>query len=134
VATCQAEDGQEQVIGVIEWHRCEAAQGGAEFALAVADGWQRLGIGRRLVSAMLRCSSATPLRWLVADVLMNNTAMLALMDQCGFCCAEVPDQGGVLRVSRLIHAAETAPRAPLAAAAWGWLCRLSLSRLSEVWA
>ena len=58
----------------------------AEFALMVAPGWQRRGIGERAVAALQRAAAGAGLRWLYGSVLADNAPMLALMRRCGFLC------------------------------------------------
>lgn len=55
----------------------------AEFALAVADGWQRLGIGHRLLSRLARHAACHGVRTLVGEVLADNTPMIRLLHARG---------------------------------------------------
>ena len=50
----------------------------AEFAIAVADDWQGLGMGRRLLEALLHAAAARGVRHLAGDVMRDNRPMLAL--------------------------------------------------------
>ena len=73
----------------------------AEFAIVVAGGWQRCGVGRRAVTALLRAASRSGLRWLRGSVLPDNVPMIALMRACGFTCTELHADGDL--VSAEIH-------------------------------
>lgn len=53
----------------------------AEFAIAVADDWQGLGLGHELMKLLLRHARRAGLTRLTGDVLINNEAMLALMQR-----------------------------------------------------
>jgi len=53
----------------------------AEFAIAVADDWQGLGLGHELMKRLLRHARSAGLTELRGDVLINNEAMLALMQR-----------------------------------------------------
>lgn len=50
----------------------------AEFALCVADEWQRLGIGRRLLASLQIHATRSGLSRLEGEILASNRAMLAL--------------------------------------------------------
>ena len=56
----------------------------ADFAVVVADHWQRFGIGTRLVCALLRMGRASGLQRMEAEVLSENRASLALLQRLGF--------------------------------------------------
>lgn len=58
----------------------------AEFAIVVAEGWQRSGIGKRLIAAQQRAAARNALQWLHGSVLAESAPMLALMHACGFTC------------------------------------------------
>jgi acetyltransferase len=57
---------------------------GAEFAIAVADEFQRRGLGTRLVHKLLAFAAAKGIRRLFGEVLADNHAMLALARRLGF--------------------------------------------------
>lgn len=68
--------------------RCAAVPDGddAEFALTVAAGWRRQGIGAHCLAALQRVAAQRGLRWLHGRVLADNAPMLALLRRCGFRC------------------------------------------------
>ncbi len=70
---------------------------GCEFAIVVADAWQRRGIGARLMEALLDDARARGLRAMRGDVLSSNGAMFRLMERLGFRIG-APDAAGVCRV------------------------------------
>lgn len=56
----------------------------AEFAIAVADEWQRQGIAGKLLSLLERHAAANGLRQLIGITLRNNLAMQRLARQSGY--------------------------------------------------
>jgi len=56
----------------------------AEFAIAVADDWQRQGVGARLLGALLAAARGAGLRSLRGEVLRTNVAMLRFVRRAGF--------------------------------------------------
>jgi GNAT superfamily N-acetyltransferase len=77
----------------------------AEFAVVVADDWQRLGLARRLLESLLRSAAEEGLQRLVGDVLATNSAMLALARGLGFRVLRHPDGGAqIVRVQRDLQA------------------------------
>jgi len=55
-----------------------------EFAIAVADEWQRMGLGTLLMQALMEAARATGMRAMFGDVLASNHKMLRLMARMGF--------------------------------------------------
>jgi len=58
--------------------------GRAEFAIAVADEWQRQGLGARLLGSLTSAARQAGLTVLQGDVLRTNSAMLGLAARAGF--------------------------------------------------
>ena len=72
-----------------------------EFAVVVADDWQRLGLARRLIDKLMRSAADAGLQRLFGDVLATNAAMLALVRSLGFRTVPHPDGGAqIVRVQR----------------------------------
>lgn len=69
-----------------------------EFALSVADGWQRKGVGRLLLDDLESRARSLGARRLVGDVLRTNEAMQALARKAGFGMAGVPRDAKLVRV------------------------------------
>lgn len=55
-----------------------------DFAVLVADAWQRHGLGKRLVQELVCLSRAAGIKRLEGDVLAENAAMTRLMLKMGF--------------------------------------------------
>ena len=75
-----------------------------EFALVVADDWQRFGLGRRLMGALIECARAKGFRSIVGDVLGNNPKMLRLMQGLGFAVQPHPEESSLRHVIKDLHA------------------------------
>ena len=84
-----------EVVGEARYVR---ADGGAEFALAVADGWRRRGVGKRLLEALIASARREGLKRLDGEVLAWNQAMLGFVEQAGFTVREHPEDARLLRI------------------------------------
>lgn len=69
-----------------------------EFALAVADDWQKRGVGRKLMSALIEAARLKGYRAVVGDVLALNSKMFKLMTSLGFTIHPHPEDPAVKRV------------------------------------
>ncbi len=96
-------DGMELCVG--EARYALDGEGGSEreFALVVADGWQRRGLGRRLLCSLMRQAIAGGVSLLVGDVLRDNGPMLTLVDSMGFARRRHPADPGLIRVQRALQ-------------------------------
>lgn len=76
-------DGDGDGSGIIG-HLClEPCEAGLEMAIAVADGWQRRGIGRLLLSAAVDWAAGHGTACLEASMLSTNCAILGLIASLG---------------------------------------------------
>jgi acetyltransferase len=93
-----AEGGRETEVGVA---RYVANPDGAscEFALVVADGWQRKGLGRRMMEQLVDVARARGLKSMVGHVLAENRGMLSLCQKLGFVVADSDEGPMVKRVT-----------------------------------
>jgi len=71
----------------------------AEFALAVADAWQGLGLGRKLMLRLLGRARNSGIKRLSGDVLADNAPMLALMSRLGANCTPSPEDDSLIHAS-----------------------------------
>jgi len=69
-----------------------------EFALAVGDDWQKCGVGRKLMAALIDCARMKGYRAVVGDVLSTNSKMFRLMSSLGFTIHPHPEDTAVKRV------------------------------------
>jgi GNAT superfamily N-acetyltransferase len=70
----------------------------AEFAIAVADDWQSLGLGRTLMARLSAHARGQGLTALYGDVLAENRRMLVLMRGLGAVAQAHPDGPQLVRV------------------------------------
>ncbi len=60
------------------------AERAGEFAMSIADGWRRFGVGSALLEEIERRAAADGIEWLFGDVLRTNEGMIALARSRGF--------------------------------------------------
>ncbi len=92
------EDGGEREIGVCRYVTNPDAET-CEFALVVADEWQRRGLGRRLMGALIDVARARGLKQMFGHVLAQNTPMLTLVELLGFELSADPEDPSTRRVT-----------------------------------
>jgi acetyltransferase len=71
-----------------------------EFAIVVADTWQKRGIGTRLMNALISHLKVSGIKRISGSVLKSNSAMLYFIKQMGFAEANVPDDPSILLVTK----------------------------------
>jgi acetyltransferase len=98
----EAGDGKELQIGVARYVTNPDGET-VEFALAVADAWQKHGVGRKLMSALIECARQKGYRAVVGDVLAQNTKMFRLMTTLGFTIHPHHEDPAVKRVVCPLH-------------------------------
>jgi acetyltransferase len=94
------EEGQvETQVGVCRYiintdgHSCE-------FALAVADAWQRKGIGHKLMATLMDVARDKGIRSMDGEVLANNHSMMKLVSRLGFQVTTSPDDPSIRCVAK----------------------------------
>ena len=97
VATIPDEKGTIVQIGVARYVTNPDGES-VEFALAVADDWQRHGVGRKLMSALIESARQKGYRAIVGDVLAMNSKMFRLVGSLGFTIHPHPEDPAVKRV------------------------------------
>ncbi|MBP7201827.1 MAG: GNAT family N-acetyltransferase [Propionivibrio sp.] len=102
VATLPEKDGKTVQIAVARYVTNPDGET-VEFALAVADAWQKHGIGRKLMSALIESARIKGYRAIVGDVLSQNTKMFRLVGSLGFTIHPHPDDPAVKRVVCSLH-------------------------------
>ena len=103
IATIPNEHSKAQQIGVARYVTNPDGET-VEFALAVADDWQKHGVGRKLMSCLIDVARQKGYRAVVGDVLTMNTKMFRLMSSLGFTIHPHPDDPAVKRVICPLHA------------------------------
>lgn len=71
-----------------------------EFALAVLDTRRRMGIGSRLMEALMESARNRGIRVIEGEVLSDNHRMLSLMRRLGFAVRNSPEDAGIRIVER----------------------------------
>jgi len=82
IATTRIE-GEDSELGIARYV-INADGESCEFALVVLDNWQRRGIGRHLMLALMDAARARGLKTMEGDVLASNQKMLKLVTNLGF--------------------------------------------------
>jgi acetyltransferase len=90
--------GAESEIGVARYVANPDGES-CEFALVVADGWQRKGLGRRMMEQLIDAARARDLRVMLGHVLAENRAMLSLCRNLGFVITDSPEGASVKRAA-----------------------------------
>lgn len=89
-------------VGDARYVRDAAAPDSAEFGIAVADAWQGIGLGQRLLRTTMAAARAHGVAHLYGDVLRDNISMLALVNANGFTRRRHPDDTRLVRVERML--------------------------------
>jgi acetyltransferase len=92
-------EGREIQIGVARYF-ASADRRGCEFAIAVADAWQRKGLGSRLMEALMAAARANGIKEMYGGVLAGNRKMLALTARLGFRARVDEADASVMRVEK----------------------------------
>ncbi len=92
-----AEQGREIEIGVCRYVTNPDGET-CEYAIVVADDWQRRGLGRRMMAALVDVARARGLREMLGHILAQNRGMLALCAELGFSIADSPEGPDTKRV------------------------------------
>jgi acetyltransferase len=90
-------DGVAQAVGEAQYVVDEASRD-CEFAVVVADEWQRHGIATRLVESLTEHAREAGLHHMVGDVLATNDAMLTMMRKLGFTVKTQPGDARLVQV------------------------------------
>ena len=71
-----------------------------EFAIVVADAWQKSGIGTRLMNALIRHLQVSGVKRISGYVLKKNLSMRKFIMQLGFAETNIPDDPSILLVTK----------------------------------
>lgn len=71
-----------------------------EFAIVVADAWQKRGIGTRLLQALIAHAQARGIKRIYDAVLANNLVMRKLAERLGFEESECPDDRALVVITK----------------------------------
>ena len=82
IVLCSGKEGEEE-IGVARYV-IDADRTNGEFAIVVADAWQKRGIGKRLMNALISHLQVSGVKQISGSVLKSNSAMRSFVKQMGF--------------------------------------------------
>ena len=71
-----------------------------EFAIVVADAWQKRGIGTRLMNALIRHLQGSGVKRISGSVLKSNSAMRKFVKLLDFAETNIPDDPSILLVTK----------------------------------
>ena len=91
-------DAAETMIGEARYVVDEGDATACEFALAVADGWQGMGLGRMLLERLAQHAASSGIRHMAADAVSTNKAMIALAKRIDFAAAPKREDGRLVRL------------------------------------
>jgi acetyltransferase len=91
-------DGETRIIGIARY-ALESASDRGEMAVTVADEWQGMGIGCRLLRALVRHARKAGVAELFGDAFATNDAMIRLMRGAGFTLGPSPGDAHLTRGS-----------------------------------
>jgi len=71
-----------------------------EFAIVVADTWQKRGIGTRLMNALIRHLQVSGVKRISGSVLKSNSAMRTFIKRLGFAETDIPGDSSTLLITK----------------------------------
>ena len=92
------EKGEEE-IGVARYV-IDPDRANCEFAIVVADAWQKRGIGTRLMNALITHLRASGVKQITGSVIKSNSAMRKFITRMGFEETDIPDDPLTLLVTK----------------------------------
>ena len=98
------EKGEEE-IGVARYV-IDPDRANCEFAIVVADTWQKRGIGTRLMNALIRHLQVSGVKQISGSVIKSNEAMRTFMKQMDFEEIDDPDDTSTLLVTKHLDSPE----------------------------
>jgi acetyltransferase len=96
-------NGRETVIAEARYAR-GADRSVAEFAVAVAEPWQGLGLARLLLGKLIERAAHSGVRRLVGETLASNERMLKLAHSAGFAIKRSAEVRGVMHLEKALTA------------------------------
>ena len=97
-------DGMDHVVGVARY-AANPDGDSCDFAIVVADDWQRRGLGSQLLTRLVDMASARGFKRMRGDVLAVNLPMAAFAKAHGFRVTASTDEPALVRVERPLECA-----------------------------
>jgi acetyltransferase len=101
IVLCSGKTGEEE-IGVARYV-IDPDRANCEFAIVVADAWQKRGIGTRLMNALIKHLQVSGIKQISGSVLKSNSAMLKFIKQIGFEETDTPDDPSTVLVTKHLN-------------------------------
>ena len=95
------EESGEKLLAVARYYRLPS-EDAAEFAIVVADRYQKQGIGTHMMKELSAAAKNSGIRFLRGEVLVENKDMMHVIEACGFQVSEELEEG-VYRVTLDLH-------------------------------
>jgi acetyltransferase len=86
----------ETIIGVARY-AIDSSGEACEFAIVIADAWQRRGIGKRMLVKLIDVARKRGLKRMYGDTLATNEGMLRLLRRLGFSLQRHPEDATLTR-------------------------------------
>jgi len=94
----RSEAGEEEEIAVARYVTNPDGRT-CEFAVVVADAWQRKGLGRRMLETIIAVARLRGLGVMIGHILATNESMLGLCTELGFRISDHPEDSTVRRAT-----------------------------------
>jgi len=103
--------GREVAVGEARYALSDERNDAREFALVVADPWQRLGVGMELMRELMRHALRSGVVTLYGDTFADNVPMLELARRLGFEKRRHPTDARLARMNIMLDAVKGGVRA-----------------------
>ncbi|MGY2727328.1 bifunctional acetate--CoA ligase family protein/GNAT family N-acetyltransferase [Thermostichus sp. OS-CIW-26] len=95
----ERQDPEPHLLGISRLSKKHGLPQEAEFALLVADPYQRQGIGTELLTRLIQVARCEGIQHLTGEVLCENEAMRRLCQRLGFQLRPSPEDPGILKAA-----------------------------------
>jgi acetyltransferase len=102
-------DACETIIGEARYVVDEGGGGVCEFAVAVADAWQGMGLARTLLQGLANHAAASGIHRMVGDTVSSNKPMIAFAKCTGFAVARKREDGRLVRLIKELSPCDQRP-------------------------
>jgi RimJ/RimL family protein N-acetyltransferase len=103
-------EGADEVIIGGTRYASNAGSDTCEFAIAIVDGWQGLGLAPQLMKMLMAHAESHGFRYMEGCVLSTNASMRGLAKRLGFQDSQFPGDATVRLVKRTLGSTHEAPR------------------------
>ncbi len=100
------QENRKEVVVAMAQYVAEGYPEHCDFAIVVADDWQRRSIAKRMIQALVCIARAVGIRHIQGDVLTENEPMRRLMLGMGFALMQHKDGAYLRKASKVLEAPE----------------------------